>query len=124
MFGKIPLISEPVDLNSPILYPPQSSVEEIYAFIVEDLTTAESSGLPFTDPSGRVTLGAIKSLLSSVYLTMAGYPLQKGTEYYQKAADKAWEVIDSEAYSLFPSYDDLHMPARKNTGENIFMVQY
>lgn len=55
---------------------------------------------------------------------MAGYPLQKGSEYYQKAADKAKEVIDSGQYSLFPSYDDLHDPAKENIGENIFMVQY
>lgn len=124
IFGMVPLISEPVDLNSPALYQSQASVEDIYTFIVEDLTTAESSGLPYNDISGRVTLGAVKSLLSSVYLTMAGYPLQKGTEYYQKAADKANEVIESAQYSLFSSYDDLHDPAKKNIGENIFMVQY
>ena len=124
IFGMVPLISEPVDLNSPNLYPSQASVEDIYTLIVEDLTTAESSGLTYNDISGRVTLGAVKSLLSSVYLTMAGYPLQKGTEYYQKAADKAKEVIDSDQYSLFDSYDDLHDPANKNIGENIFMVQY
>ncbi len=124
IFGSVPLIAEPVDLNSPVLYPPQTSVEDIYAFIVDDLTTAEDSGLPFTDTSGKITLGAIKSLLSSVYLTMAGYPLQKGTEYYQRAADKAKEVIDSGEYNLFPSYDDLHDPALKNSGEHIFMVQY
>ena len=92
--------------------------------IVEDLTSAESSGLPFNDTSGRVTLGAVKSLLSSVYLTMAGNPLQKGAEYYQKAADKAKEVIDSGEYSLFPEYADLHDPAKNNIGENVFMVQY
>ncbi len=55
---------------------------------------------------------------------MAGYPLQKGAEYYQRAADKAKEVIDAGEYTLFPSYDDLHDPALKNTGEHIFMVQY
>jgi hypothetical protein len=124
IFGKIPLITEPVDLGSPSLYPSQASVEDIYALIVNDLITAESSGLPFDGTSGRVTLGAIKSLLSSVYLTMAGYPLQKGMEYYQKAAEKAKEVIDSGEYSLFDSYEDLHDPANKNVGENIFMVQY
>ncbi len=124
IFGMVPLITDPVDLNSPFLYPHQASVEDIYTVIVDDLTTAEASGLPFNDKSGRVTLGAVKSLLSSVYLTMAGYPLQKGTEYYQKAADKAKEVIDSGQYSLFPTYDDLHDPAMNNLGEHIFMVQY
>lgn len=124
IFGSVPLITEPIDLTSENLYATQETVENIYALIEEDLVTAESSGLPFNDTSGKVTLGAIKSLLSSVYLTMAGNPLQKGVEYYQKAADKAKEVIDSDEYSLFPTYNDLHDPANNNIGENIFMVQY
>lgn len=124
IFGKVPLITSPVDLNSPDMYPVQASEEDIYKLIVEDLTVAESSGLPYLDATGRVSLGAVKSLLASVYLTMAGYPLQKGNEYYQKAADKAGEVIQSNNYSLFATYDDLHTPANKNKGENIFQVQF
>ncbi|CAM4291728.1 RagB/SusD family nutrient uptake outer membrane protein [Zobellia nedashkovskayae] len=124
IFGSVPLITDPIDLSSENLYATQETVENIYAVIVEDLTTAEASGLPFNDGTGKVTLGAVKSLLSSVYLTMAGNPLQLGSEYYQKAADKAKEVIDSAEYSLFPTYADLHDPEQNNTGENIFMVQY
>ncbi|MEO5996563.1 MAG: RagB/SusD family nutrient uptake outer membrane protein [Chitinophagaceae bacterium] len=71
-----------------------------------------------------VYLGAVKSLLSSVYLTMAGFPLQLGAAYYQKAADKASEVMQSNKYSLFNSYNDFHNPAVDNTGENIFQVQF
>lgn len=124
IFGKIPLITEPVNLTSPELYPEPATAEAVYTQIVEDLVTAESAGLPLTDTNGRASLGAVKSLLSSVYLTMAGFPLQKGKEYYQKAANKANEVINSKAYSLFNSYDDLHSYATKNRGENIFMVQF
>lgn len=124
IFGPVPLILLPVDLDSPDMHPVRSSEEDIYKAIVEDLTIAESSGLPSLDVSGRASLGSVKSLLASVYLTMAGFPLQKGTEYYQKAADKAGEVIQSNNYSLFASYDDLHIPANKNKGENIFQVQF
>ena len=124
IFGMVPLITDPIDLSSENLYATQETVENIYTLIVEDLISAEASGLPFNDTSGRVTLGAVKSLLSSVYLTMAGNPLQKGAEYYQRAADKAKEVIDSGEYSLFPEYADLHDPAKNNIGENVFMVQY
>ena len=127
LFGKVPLIVEPINLASPDLYPKQSSEEDIYSQIVKDLIDAEASGLPLKDPTGKVTLGAIKTLLSSVYLTMAGYPLEKGISHYTLAAGKAKEVIDNSTaygYSLFPSYDDLHNPSKKNTGENIFMVQY
>lgn len=124
IFGKIPLITAPVDLNSPDMYPSQTTEDEVYNIIVEDLKVAESSGLPDTDATGKVSLGAVKSLLASVYLTMAGYPLQKGNEYYQLAADKAHEVIASNDYSLFTSYDDLHIPAMKNQAEFIFQAQY
>ena len=124
IFGSIPLITEPVTLNSETLYPAPATVEAVYNLIVEDLKQAENSGLPYTDASGRVSLGAVKSLLSSVYLTMAGFPLQKGAEYYQLAADKANEVISSNEYTLFTSYGHLHDPSKKNIEENIFMVQF
>ena len=124
IFGEVPLITEPVGLTSPELYPSEASQEDIYSLIVEDLVSAESSGLPFNDNTGRISLGAVKSLMSSVYLTMAGYPLQKGPEFYQKAADKAEEVILADQYSLFASYNDLHNEATENLGENILMVQF
>lgn len=124
IFGEVPLIDETVDLNSEKLYPEEASIQAIYDFIVEDLTRAEDSGLPFTDQDGRASLGAIKSFLSSVYLTMAGYPLNGGNQYYELARDKAKEVMDAGAYSLFPEYNDLHSESTENIGEHIFMVEF
>ena len=124
IFGKVPIITEPVELTSDALYPEQATEEAVYKLIVDDLIAAEAAGLPFMDATGRVSTGAVKSLLASVYLTMAGFPLQKGAEYFKKAADKANEVITAGQFSLFTTYDDLHSPAKKNVGENIFMVQY
>ncbi|WP_026966899.1 RagB/SusD family nutrient uptake outer membrane protein [Algoriphagus terrigena] len=124
IFGNIPLITDPIDLTSEDLYPEQAAPAAVYDQIVADLQEAEKSGLPWRDASGRVSMGAVKSLLSSVYLTMAGYPLQKGNEYYGLAASKAKEVIDSNTFSLFDTYYSLHNPAMKNLGENIFMTQY
>lgn len=123
MFGNIPIITSPIDLNSEQLYPEQASPEAVYDLIVSDLTEAENSGLPWRDTSGRVSMGAVKTLLADVYLTMAGYPLQK-MENYQLAAAKAKEVIDSDQFRLFDTYDELHDPATKNTGEYIFMTQF
>lgn len=124
LFGNIPLITEPVKLDSEQLRPKQATPEAVYQLIVNDLKTAEASGLPITDSSGKASLSAVKSLLASVYLTMAGYPLQKGAEYYNLAAQKAGEVIDSKQYKLFGTYADLHNPTKKNIEENIFMIQY
>ncbi|MDR6942498.1 RagB/SusD family nutrient uptake outer membrane protein [Mucilaginibacter pocheonensis] len=124
LFGNIPLITEPVDLQSDQLRPKQASPDDVYKLIVDDLKTAEAAGLPWVDASGRVSLGAVKSLLAKVYLTMGGYPLQKGAPYFDLAAKKAEEVLDSKQFKLFTSYGDLHNPARKNVDENIFMIQY
>lgn len=124
LFGSVPLVLKPVDASSPELYPEQASVDEIYNRIVADLKEAENTALRWDDESGRATMGAVKSLLGSVYLTMAGYPLQKGREYYALAAAKLKEVIDRNVYYLFDSYADLHNTTLKNKGEHIFMIQY
>lgn len=124
LYGDIPLLTEVVTTASPDFYPERSSKEAVYDLIVSDLKTAETSSLPNTDATGRASLGAVKTLLASVYLTMAGQPLNKGAEYYQLAADKAEEVIDNNWYSLFTDYAFLHDRAHKNGQEFIFQVQY
>jgi hypothetical protein len=123
IYGDVPLILKSINASSPELYPERASQASVYDAIVNDLTTAEAAGLPTNDVSGKLNVGAVKSLLASVYLTMAGYPLQK-KENYQKAADKANEVITSGTYRLFPTYADLRNKANKNLGEFIFQNQY
>ncbi|TWV95075.1 RagB/SusD family nutrient uptake outer membrane protein [Chitinophaga pinensis] len=122
LFGDIPLkLTTTKDPNDVKIR--RSPKEAIYDQIVKDLIKAENSGLPWTDQSGHVSLGTVKSLLAKVYLTMAGYPMQRGITYYSKAYDKALEVINSRQFTLFESYKDLRDPAKMNTGENIFMLQ-
>ncbi|MDR1919142.1 MAG: RagB/SusD family nutrient uptake outer membrane protein [Tannerellaceae bacterium] len=124
MFGRIPLILESIDASSPDLYPEQASIEKVYEQIILDLQEAEKTSLSWNDESGRVTQGVVKSLLAYTYITMAGYPLEKGKEFYALAAAKAKEVIDKGAYYLFDNYDDLHDPGMENKGEHLFMIQY
>jgi len=125
LWGDVPLLTEPVEsYTSPDLYPGRTPQEEVYNQIVQDLKDAEAAGLPVTEGSGRASLSAVKSLLASVYLTMAGYPLNKGAEYYRLAADKANEVITSGAFGALPDYEVLHNPDLDNRGERIFSVQY
>ncbi|MXV52475.1 RagB/SusD family nutrient uptake outer membrane protein [Pedobacter sp. HMF7647] len=124
LFGDVPLIIKPVDASSPELKPTRTAVKDVYTQIVNDLKTAEASGLPFTDASGRASLGAVKTLLAKVYITMAGNPLNLGQEYYKLAADKAKEVIDNGGYSLFANYNDLHSVSTENVGEHIFELQF
>lgn len=130
LWGDVPLLTEPIyTWDDPNVNAPRTSSESVYALIESDLQEAEAAGFPMTDASGLASQVAVKSLLAKVYLTMAGYPLNKGAAYYQKAATKAKEVIDYANanpgfVALFPTYDDLHNPTKENMLENIFMIQY
>ena len=124
LFGDVPLILKPVDATSPDLLPARKSKDSVYNQIVADLISAEGAGLPMTDATGRVSQGAVKSLLANVYLTMAGHPLNKGAAYYTLAANKAAEVISSGSFSLFSNLMDLHTVSQDNRGEHIFQIQY
>lgn len=79
-----------------------TDVEGVYKLIVDDLTKADELNLPTAykgEPRNMfgcdvyVTQQAVKSSLAAVYMAMAGYPLNKGQEYYAKAADAAEAVI-------------------------------
>ncbi|MDF7815002.1 RagB/SusD family nutrient uptake outer membrane protein [Hymenobacter sp. YC55] len=123
LYGDVPLLTEPISGPGPNLYPTRNSAADVYALIISDLQTAEAAGLPVVDRTGRISQSAVKALLADVYLTTAGYPMQK-RENYQKAADKAAEVIDAGNYPLFTDYLSLHSNATKNQGELILQAQY
>ena len=124
LFGDVPLILTPVDAASPDLYPGRVGKEQVYQQIVDDLVSAEGAGLPWTETTGRISLGAVKALLAEVYLTMAGQPLNKGASHYTLAATKANEIITNGSFSLFANYHMLHDVAQENRGEQIFQIQY
>ena len=109
VFGPLPMVLK-TDPSATNVAP--SSVEEIYNLIVEDLKKAEG-WLPTsytTAPRNHdgvdawVTKQATQSTLAAVYMAMAGYPLNKGKEYYALAAAKAKEVID--ANGTYGFYND------------------
>ncbi|MDC1105963.1 RagB/SusD family nutrient uptake outer membrane protein [Prolixibacteraceae bacterium] len=83
-----------------------SSAQDIYKLILEDLAIAKKLPAKQTDIA-RPTADAVKMLEAYVYMNMAGYPLNLGQEYYQKAADLAAEVVNSGLYTLYDNYSDL-----------------
>lgn len=100
VFGPLPMVLK-TDPSATNVAP--SSVEEIYNLIVEDLQKAEG-WLPTSYSQAPrnhdgvdawVTKQATQATLTAVYMAMAGYPLNKGKEYYALAAAKAKEVIDN-----------------------------
>ena len=78
--------------------PARNSVSEVYARIIEDLTTAESlmaadyTRAGITDKKAAATLPAIQALLSRVYLY---------NQNWQGAADYATKVINNSAFKLW-----------------------
>lgn len=124
MFGDVPEITEVVDdLNN--VRPERAPVKDIYdKIIIPDLLTAEKSTLPWNDPSGKVSMGAVKALLADVYLTYAGFPVQGGKQYYEESAKRSSELMQKGGYTLFANYTDMINPANKNKGGFIWQVQY
>ncbi|MDC1105961.1 RagB/SusD family nutrient uptake outer membrane protein [Prolixibacteraceae bacterium] len=79
--------------------------QEVYDFILQDLEAAKI--LPEVRTVSRANLNAVRMLKAYVYMNMAGYPLNLGKEYYQKAADAAAEVINSGQNMLYDNFADL-----------------
>ena len=123
LYSDVPLLTNPVSGPGPDLYPARSPAADVYKLIISDLQATEAAGLPVVDRSGRISQSAAKALLADVYLTTAGYPMQI-KENYQKAADKAKELIDAGNYPLFKNYISLHNNPDKNQGELILQAQY
>ena len=115
VFGPLPMVLK-TDPSATNVAP--SSVEEIYNLIVEDLKKAEG-WLPTSYSQAPrnhdgvdawVTKQATQSTLAAVYMAMAGYPLNKGKEYYALAATKAKEVIDANGtYGFYNDADWSHV---------------
>lgn len=129
LFGDIPVKTEPT-VSPQDGQIGKSTIKEVYeSVIVPDLLIAEASKMPDVSLEGRASIGAAKSLLAKVYLTMAGFPLGQ-TEKYASARDKAFEVISGGNYSLFQSdadiswFEKLNNSSFDNKEEHIFMVQY
>lgn len=123
LFGDVPLITNQAEALSD---PDRSSVTDIYnKVIIPDLTAAIAK-LPTVSRSGSSdtpSKWAAKTMLADVYLTMAGWPLKLGKEYYAKAAAEAKDIIDNAGLSLEPTYKGLWQEATKTTvKEHLFAV--
>ena len=103
---------------------PLDSEETVIDGCIADLQHAEALAdkVAWNPANGHVGKGAIKSLLAKLYMQKAGYPVLDSS-YYALAYEKAKEVVNSGAFSLFSSYADLRNQANENMGEFIFSIQ-
>lgn len=106
VFGPVPLIlktASTTEIANELQTMAPASIDEIYAQIAKDLKDAEALLPTSYSEAPRhhdgvdawITRQASQATLSAVYMAMAGYPLNKGAEYYKLAAEKAKAVIDN-----------------------------
>ncbi|MDR7129089.1 hypothetical protein J2X69_001424 [Algoriphagus sp. 4150] len=98
VFGGIPIMTEFVENTNALILSPRDSEEEVYNFLISELTFAEANLGNTADRPFRAGPGAATALLARVQL-------QAGN--YAEAATKASEVIESGNYALQTSYSDL-----------------
>ena len=111
----------------------RSTVEQVFALILDDLTKANAmlqvrSEMTVED-LGRATKGTAQAMLLKVNLYMASSYWNKqlsqdASVYY--AAAKQWgdSIIQSCEYSLCPNYEDNFTLAGENGEESVFEIQY
>lgn len=116
----VPLIkNETKDIKN-IELPSQASPQEVYDFIIEDLTFAASK-LEAKQGDGRVTKGAAQALLGKVYLQTTGFPLNK-TANFALAEKQLESVISSGVYSLLPNYPEVFDLKHEQSNEMVFSI--
>jgi len=112
IYGGVPIFDGlPADKNYNI---PRNSVDEVYNFIISDLTSA-AAVLPQSYPAsdlGRVTKGGALGLLSKVYLYKKDW---------QKAYDTSNQVM-AMGYNLDPDFNHLFRPAGEFGPESVIEV--
>ena len=132
-WGKVPImLEEEINYNAPL-----QTEEEVYKLILSDLKIAETDcPANYTkEPYARnginiaVSEGAVKATMAYVYMCMAGWPLNKGTEYYKLAAGKAKEVIDGVEnhiynYALLDEYSQVYSWEYNNKNKELLLGIY
>lgn len=130
VFGKLPIITK---TNIDQFNAAPEEIEKIYELIVQDLKDAINE-LPtgYDKEPARLfgvdvwaTKQAAQATLSAVYMSMAGYPLNKGTEYYKLAAEQAKAVIDgngSYGFILNPEWKDVYSMGNNYNMETVLGI--
>ena len=127
IFNDVIYLDAPVNDFSSANNMAKTPAKDIYAKIVEDLLFAEAN-LPAKWDKGteRPTIAAAKSLLSWVYITMAGEQV-KDNSMWAKAASKAKEVIDNQntyGIKLEENFADLWLVSNRYNKESIFALNF
>jgi len=115
LWGEIPLVLQ-VPANIEEMQSPKSSVDEIYAQIIEDLDFAVANARTAAPNKGIITQGVAHAILAQVYAAM---PIPN----WPKVVEHADATLAS-GYSLFGNYDGLFLEANENNSEAIWEMQF
>lgn len=130
VFGKLPIITK---TNIEQFDAQPSEIEKVYELIVQDLKDAINK-LPtgYDKEPARLfgvdvwaTKQAAQSTLAAVYMSMAGYPLNKGTEYYKLAAELAKDVITNNGtygFILNPDWKEVYSMGNNYNMETVLGI--
>ena len=130
VFGKLPIITK---TNIEQFDAQPSEIEKVYELIVQDLKNAINE-LPtgYDKEPARLfgvdvwaTKQAAQSTLAAVYMSMAGYPLNKGTEYYKLAAELAKDVITNNGtygFILNPDWKEVYSMGNNYNMETVLGI--
>ncbi len=130
VFGKLPIITK---TNIEQFDAQPSEIEKVYELIVQDLKDAINE-LPtgYDKEPARLfgvdvwaTQQAAQSTLAAVYMSMAGYPLNKGTEYYKLAAELAKDVITNNGtygFILNPDWKEVYSMGNNYNMETVLGI--
>ncbi|NCC09379.1 MAG: RagB/SusD family nutrient uptake outer membrane protein [Bacteroidia bacterium] len=125
LFGDAPLV---LDNSTVYQSQPRVSVADLYDQAILPSLSKAVDWLPTTSRtknSSSPSKWAAKACLTDVYLTMAGWPLKKGAEYYTKAATEALDIITNSGLSLTNEYSDLWKEALKTSAnEHLFALHH
>ena len=112
-YGSVPLPLHEVK-NAAEAESQRSTVDEIYAQIMDDATAAAAVLPPKAKELGRASKAAAKTLLGYVYLTRKKYA----------EAEAVLKEVTGYGYSLLADYRSIFDPANKTNNELIFEAQY
>jgi starch-binding outer membrane protein, SusD/RagB family len=118
LYGGVPVVLARFEKIDDSYKKGRNTVDEVYAQVITDLKDAQTllvTNRNTGDNSGRADKGIATSLLGNVYLTQ---------KKFAEAAAEFKKVIDMNAYTLLPNYNDLFKSGQQGNSETIWQAYY
>ncbi len=101
-FGDVPYKTMPSSTMGTNFNLPETPSKNIYDSIIKDMTAADSlvQSIGTVQTTTIVSKSAVEAILTRVCMSAAGYPVNGGTPYYQKALYWSNKLITAGVHSL------------------------